>query len=120
MNRETRKRLVDAKMTCERIIHYVEGQTAESYLANEALQLIVERLLITVGEAINVAIRQADGSLTVEGSSQIIGLRNRIVHGYDDIKQEIIWDTAVTDMPVLLAHLDELLEGSAKPFDGRQ
>ena len=96
------------------------GQTAESCLANEALQLMVERLLVTVGEAIDVAIRQAGGSLTVDASRRVIGLHNRIVHGYDDIKQEIIWDTAVNDMPVLLAHLDELLEGSGKPVDNGQ
>jgi uncharacterized protein with HEPN domain len=42
MNRETRKRLYDAKLSCERIASFIADESAESYLANEALQLIVE------------------------------------------------------------------------------
>ena len=110
MNRETRKRLYDAKLSCERIASFVAGESAESYLANEALQLIVERLLITAGEAINLARRSDESSLVIPSAGEFIGLRNRIVHGYENIQQEIIWDTVVTDLPTLLTNLNALLE----------
>lgn len=113
MSVEATKRLFDARVACEQIASYVEGESAESCLANESLQLIVERLLITVGEAIDVALRQADGSFAIEASGQITGLRNRIVHRYDNIQQEVIRDTAINDMPILLPHLRSLLNQAA-------
>ena len=32
---------------------------------------------------------------------QIIGMRNRIVHGYDTINFEIVWRTAIESIPEL-------------------
>ena len=32
---------------------------------------------------------------------QIYGLRNRIVHGYDGVNMQIVWDTVAEDIPVL-------------------
>jgi uncharacterized protein with HEPN domain len=29
-------------------------------------------------------------------------MRNRIIHVYDDIDYEIVWDTVQTDLPVLV------------------
>ncbi len=110
MNRETRTRLYDAKLASERIASFVADESAEYYLANEALQLIVERLLITVGEAINLARRSDERSLIIPSAGEFVGLRNRLVPGYESIQQEIIWDTVVNDLPILLTSLNALLE----------
>lgn len=39
----------------------------------------------------------------------MVGLRNKIPHGYDGISDEVVWDTVATDIPVLLAKIVELL-----------
>ena len=40
---------------------------------------------------------------------QIIGMRNRIVHGYDTINLEIVWNTAIESIPKLKSYYKEIL-----------
>ena len=40
---------------------------------------------------------------------QIYGLRNRIVHGYDDVQLNIIWETIQDDLPVLMNDFEVIL-----------
>ena len=40
---------------------------------------------------------------------QIIGMRNRIVHGYDTINLEIVWSTAIESIPELKSYCKEIL-----------
>ncbi len=39
----------------------------------------------------------------------IINMRNRLIHGYHDINLEIIWKTALEDIPILIDQLEDLL-----------
>jgi uncharacterized protein with HEPN domain len=40
---------------------------------------------------------------------QIIGTRNRLVHGYDLVDYDIIWSTIAEDLPPLIAELEKIL-----------
>ncbi|CCY07661.1 uncharacterized protein BN756_00054 [Coprobacillus sp. CAG:698] len=40
---------------------------------------------------------------------QIIGMRNKIVHGYDTINLEIVWNTAIESIPKLKSYCEEIL-----------
>jgi uncharacterized protein with HEPN domain len=39
----------------------------------------------------------------------IIGMRNRLIHGYDIVDMDVLWSTVVDDFPPLLASLEEVL-----------
>ncbi len=39
----------------------------------------------------------------------MIGMRNRVIHAYDDVDVEIIWETVQRDIPPLTAQLEALL-----------
>lgn len=39
----------------------------------------------------------------------MVGLRNRLIHGYSDIDLDIVWDTIVHDLPPLIAELEKIL-----------
>ena len=39
----------------------------------------------------------------------IIGMRNRLIHGYFDVDLDLIWETISNDIPQLLAELDAIL-----------
>ncbi|MFM2082460.1 MAG: hypothetical protein RL380_1151 [Verrucomicrobiota bacterium] len=41
---------------------------------------------------------------------KIIGLRNRIVHGYDNLDEELVWDVVQNRLPALRAQVESLLE----------
>jgi uncharacterized protein with HEPN domain len=39
----------------------------------------------------------------------IVGMRNRIAHGYDDLKDDVIWESATVGIPALASALRALL-----------
>jgi len=41
---------------------------------------------------------------------EMMGLRNRIVHDYDGIYLDIVWETITEDIPKLLEALDKIVE----------
>ncbi|MCP4644557.1 MAG: DUF86 domain-containing protein [bacterium] len=43
---------------------------------------------------------------------QIVGMRNRLVHGYDVIDYDLLWDTVTNDLPPLIAALEGIVEES--------
>ena len=47
---------------------------------------------------------------TVDNWKEIIGFRNVIAHGYDVVEDEIIWDSVIRDIPLLLGQLSKIIE----------
>lgn len=113
MSEQASKRLRDALNACEAIAHFLGDSSLEEYQANFGLRLQIERLLEIIGEALNYA-QTADASIIdqLPDLRAIIGMRNRIIHGYDKIDDELIWTTAVTHVPELKREIERLLEQS--------
>jgi len=44
----------------------------------------------------------------------IVGLRNRLIHGYDDIDHNIVWQIVTTDLPLLVLELSCSLPGQGQ------
>jgi uncharacterized protein with HEPN domain len=41
---------------------------------------------------------------------EIVGLRNRLIHGYDSVDFDILWQIVTEDLPQLIAALEKTLE----------
>jgi uncharacterized protein with HEPN domain len=61
-----------------------------------------------IGEAMN-RILQKDTSIELTNSRKIVDTRNRIIHGYDSVSDEIIWGIVITHLPVLKTEIKKLL-----------
>jgi len=46
--------------------------------------------------------------------SDIIDMRNRVVHVYFDIDRDVVWDTVTKDLPPLVEELEKILKNEAK------
>ena len=68
----------------------------------------VERNVEIIGEAMK-RILQKDKSLELSNSRKIVDTRNRIIHGYDSVSDEIIWDIAISHLPPLKSEVEKLL-----------
>jgi uncharacterized protein with HEPN domain len=76
---------------------------------DRTLGLATLRCLEIVGEAashIPESLRQQHPQIPWP---QIIGTRNRLVHGYDLVDYDIIWSTIAEDLPPLIAALEKIL-----------
>ena len=60
----------------------------------------VERNIEIIGEAMN-RILQRDKEILISNSRKIVDVRNRIIHGYDTVSDDIIWGVVVKYLPIL-------------------
>lgn len=68
-----------------------------------------ERNLEIIGEAVN-RILKVDKDFPIENAKQIIGTRNRIIHSYDNISDEVLWTIVCRELPKLKLQVDQLIK----------
>ena len=72
------------------------------------LRRAIEREFEIIGEAMN-RISKVDPDISISSSRQIISMRNRVIHGYDAVDDEIVWGTIQRHLPLLKSEIQELL-----------
>lgn len=109
---DTRTLLEDILSRCERIQRYTHGFALEDYLADELVRDGVERNFIALGEMVGRIRRDDPDTFTrIQGAQNILGLRNRIAHGYDaEINDQTIWLLVEGSVPTLQEEITSLLE----------
>jgi uncharacterized protein with HEPN domain len=113
MKTTLKKRLLDALNACRAIQSFVANRTFREYEQNPMLRSAVERQFEIIGEALNQAeVDNPELSTLIPDLRRIVGLRNRIIHGYDSVDDELLWQTIQTHIPPLAQHLSELLESN--------
>lgn len=66
--------------------------------------------LMQIGELAKVSLSdEAKETINVIPWNQIYGLRNRIVHGYEGVNFQIVWDTINDDLPELVTEIKNAL-----------
>ena len=83
-------------------VQLVEGRTREDLDADRLLSLALVRLLEIVGEA---AARVSPEGRTRHPAipwSEVVSLRNRLIHGYDSVDFDVLWRIVEGDLPALV------------------
>jgi uncharacterized protein with HEPN domain len=73
------------------------------------LRAAVERKLEIIGEAMNNALR-LDENLPITNARRIVNTRNKIIHGYDEVDEVMIWEIVIKHLPVLRAEIQAMLD----------
>ena len=106
---EVKKYLFDINEAIVSIESYLgEKRNFNIYLENKMLRRAVEREFEIIGEAMNRLSKLTD-DVQISSKSQIISMRNRVIHGYDKIDDGIVWGTIVRHLPVLKKEIEALL-----------
>jgi uncharacterized protein with HEPN domain len=109
MDIEIKKFLFDIQESIASIEQYLgERRDFSVYLSDKMLRRAIEREFEIIGEAMS-RIEKMDSSLDISAKRQIISMRNRVIHGYDKIDNEIIWGTIVRHLPTLKIEIGNLL-----------
>jgi uncharacterized protein with HEPN domain len=110
MVNEIKKYLFDINESVNSIESYLgESRDFKIYKSNKMLRRAVEREFEIIGEAMN-RIDKIDSEIIISSKKQIISMRNRVIHGYDKIDDEIIWGTIVRHLPILKKEITNLLK----------
>lgn len=111
MDREIKTWLFDISKAIGEIEEFLpQGQRIfEIYKNDLKTKRAVERNLEIIGEAMNRILDKEAGN-EISYSKKIVSLRNRIIHGYDVISDELIWGILINDLPKLKSEIAFLLK----------
>ena len=114
MDERVLKWLFDIKLAIEEIDGFLNDERDFfKYKKNLMLKRAVERNLEIIGEAVNrILIRDNTYSQKISNARAIIGLRNQVIHAYDNISDENIWSILTNHLPKLKIEVDALIEGN--------
>jgi uncharacterized protein with HEPN domain len=68
----------------------------------------VERNIEIIGEALSRILKR-DETILISNSRKIVDTRNRIIHGYDSVSDDVIWGIVIRHLPILQTEIQELL-----------
>ena len=88
---------------------FTRGKSVGDLERDRILELAVTRLLEVIGEAarrVSEPMRVAHPEIPW---ADIWGMRNALIHVYDEIDHRVVWRTIEVDVPVLIAQLERIL-----------
>jgi uncharacterized protein with HEPN domain len=86
------------------------GKTRAQFDADETLRLALSYLLQIIGEAASHVSRDTKRAHPDIPWRSIVGMRHRLVHGYFQIDEDVVWKTVTTELEPLLTAIEELLK----------
>lgn len=100
--------LVDILESARTALEYVRGKSWEKFKKDSLLQDAVVRRLEIIGEAsgrVSTATQKKYPQLPWQAMK---GTRNRVIHEYDTIDLDVIWDIVEHDLPFLVKELEQI------------
>jgi uncharacterized protein with HEPN domain len=101
--------LYDILESARAILTYMRGKDWEGFSKDALLQDAVVRRLEIIGEAsgrVSMATQQKYEDLPWQAMK---GTRNKVIHEYDAIQLDIIWDIVQKDLPALVSELEKIV-----------
>jgi uncharacterized protein with HEPN domain len=90
-------------------VEMVRGRERRDLDRDRMLELSLVRLVEIVGEAASRMTRADQARYPTIPWPQVTGMRHRLVHGYDTVDLQVLWDTVTDDLPPLIAALEAVL-----------
>jgi uncharacterized protein with HEPN domain len=101
--------LLDILEAARLALEYVHEATLEQFRRNVQLQDSVIRRLEIIGEAARSVSLQERRNLPDLPWQAMIGMRNVLIHRYDSVDLDVVWDTVVYHLPRVVATLESIV-----------
>jgi len=79
-----------------------------NYVADIRTKRAIERNIEIIGEAMNRILKK-DDTIIITNSRKLVDVRNRIIHGYDSVSDDVIWGIVIRHLPILKTEIEKLL-----------
>jgi uncharacterized protein with HEPN domain len=94
-----------ARKACERASVLDQAE----YESNDDVQLALTHLVQVIGEAARHVSPEGQMSLPAIPWREIVGMRNRIVHDYLGVDEDVVWEVVTGDLPLLVEALERVV-----------
>jgi uncharacterized protein with HEPN domain len=110
MQKEDEIRLRHMLDAAREAIIFARNETRASLNKDRKLEFALVKAIEIVGEAAAKVTAECRNDSSQIPWSNIIGMRNRLIHAYFDINLDILWKTVTEDLPPLIAELENIVE----------
>ena len=94
----------------KKALHFTKEKSRTDLDTEEQLTLALVRLLEIMGEAASKVTPATQSLYPSFPWKQIIGTRNRLIHGYDQVNLDILWQIIKADLPPLVTELQKIID----------
>ncbi len=90
-------------------VAFSQGRSRNDLNTDRMLNLSLVRLLEIIGEAAretSTAFREAYPEIAWK---KMVGMRDRLTHGYYDVNLDVVWETVTEDLPPLIVQMEKIV-----------
>jgi uncharacterized protein with HEPN domain len=110
MDNELKTWLKDIEQAIQEIKTFIpEIKNFKDFQNDLKTKRAVERNIEIIGEAM-ARILKAKPTIKISDTRKIVDTRNRIIHGYDSVSEEILWGIVIKNLPTLEKEVKEYLK----------
>ena len=111
MDRKLQKYINDIVIAIEDIELFLSQRPRmyQVFLDDLMFRKAIEREIGIIGEALNQALKISP-ELPITDAKKIVGTRNYVIHAYDSLKPDMLWDIVINDLPILKKEVITLLQ----------
>lgn len=106
--------LIDVVRAGKLIQQFAGEIDAESFRTSPLHQSAILHQFLVLGEATKRLSDRFKAQHADIPWREMAGIRDRLIHGYNDVNLDVVWDTATHDIRALLSHLEPLIPHPAE------
>ncbi len=100
--------LDDMEHGIKKVLTHLKGLTKDEFMEDEWMQDATVRNIEIIGEAAKQLSEQARALRPQLQWTKLMGMRDRLAHGYFAVNLDVVWNTVREDLPQLLSHVNAL------------
>lgn len=100
--------LRDILQAAKQVMEFTRDMESESFLNDRKTQSAVLHELMVVGEAVKRLSEDFRAEHPQVPWKQMAGMRDKLIHNYNDVDLDEVWATASKDIPALIALIEPL------------
>lgn len=101
--------LLDILSVAKAAVEYIGGKPLGHFLNDPQCQDAVIRKIVIVGEAANRVSKETRTELPLPWKD-MIGMRNLLIHNYDDVDMTVVYKTVIRDLALLVGSLEKVVK----------
>ena len=111
MRLEVKKLLQDITQASNLILEFSSGKGLQDFTNDALLRSGIERQFEIIGEALN-RLSKTDSVtlLKISDHRKIIDFRNVLIHGYDAVDEQLVWEAVQNKLPALIRDVKVLAD----------
>ena len=81
----------------------------QQYESNDLVKSAIQWQLSVIGEALNNALKM-EPSIGITNARKVVDMRNKLIHGYDEVEDTVVWNVIIKYIPLLKSEIEQLLK----------